>query len=59
MTARLARILFYYVMGCGLDETSGYPNGPSAVNPLWDGHFLYGLEALLDVFRRAPRTLPA
>lgn len=81
MTARLLRVLFYYMMGCGLDETSGYANGPSAVAPLtpeeerrrfpmvselgpyfqrpyWDGHFAFGLDALIDMIRRAPRTLP-
>lgn len=80
MTARLFRVLGYFLMGCAIDETAGYANGPSAAEPLpeyvertrfpdvaavgpyfqasqWDGHFEFGLDALLTVIRNAPRTL--
>lgn len=82
MSARLFRVLGYFLVGCGLDETTGYANGPSAAEPLteeqerarfpgvsavgpyfqrpyWDGHFVYGLDALIDLIRHAPRTFHA
>jgi AcrR family transcriptional regulator len=33
-TARLFRSFSYYVIGAALDETAGYANGPSAVEPV-------------------------
>jgi AcrR family transcriptional regulator len=34
--ARHFRVLGYYLMGAGLDETAGYAKGPSAVEPVDD-----------------------
>lgn len=36
LAARYFRALGYYVMGVGLDETSGYAKGPSAADPVGD-----------------------
>jgi AcrR family transcriptional regulator len=81
MTARVFRVFGYFMMGCAIDETSGYARGPSAAEPLppeeerkrfpevaavgpyfqreyWDGHFTFGLDALIEMIRGAPRTLP-
>jgi AcrR family transcriptional regulator len=37
--ARHFRVLGYYLMGAGLDETAGYAKGPSAAEPV-DGEFI-------------------
>jgi AcrR family transcriptional regulator len=36
LAARYFRTLGYYLMGAGLDETSGYAKGPSAAEPVSD-----------------------
>ena len=36
LAARYFRIAGYYLMGVGLDETSGYAKGPSAAEPVGD-----------------------
>lgn len=34
--ARFFRVVNYYLVGAALDETAGYANGPSALNPVSD-----------------------
>lgn len=34
--ARFLRVVNYYLVGAALDETAGYANGPSALNPVSD-----------------------
>ncbi|MFO1329433.1 MAG: TetR/AcrR family transcriptional regulator [Rubrivivax sp.] len=36
--ARHFRVLGYYLMGAGLDETAGYAKGPTAAEPVDDAH---------------------
>lgn len=38
LAARHFRVMGYYLMGSCLDETSGYAKGPSAAEPVSDGH---------------------
>jgi hypothetical protein len=36
MTARLFRVVGYYIAGAALDEAAGYAKGPSAMEPVPD-----------------------
>ena len=49
--ARHFRVLGYYLVGAGLDETIGYANGPSAAVPVTDEVAMRDFPAIISVGR--------